>query len=544
MNKAAVIPRVALFVFIAAFLLVWMNALGETSGVCGENLVWTLDDEGLLTIAGTGEMESYRRQKQPWDRAGIRKIVIEEGVTGIGEYAFENCPMLGSVAFPDGIVSIGNGAFKNCSRLTGIDFPESLVTIGNEAFCDCSSIDRLRFSGRVESIGKEAFCELLELEEVELPEGLTAIGDSAFLGCRRLERISIPASVNSIGEGIFSYTDTINLVVIVSEGSAAEEYCRLNGLKAVYPGEEVDEPETELPPAFMERYPGYKGLYHLETGKGDEEVFLAKTPDGMLVLLCGTEGAESGWTIVESSPLPAESKVAMIDGLEMLDLGYAACTIRRYHDDVWGIGFTGFREVYFGPKWAGSSTYSAYNTFGFHPWGDITGMDWISLSNNYDEIMEKVDSSSYAEPYGRDRETRTPVFTGPDESSGVIAYLFNTAPLFVKEKTNEWTHVFLGPEDETQWSLDGWIRTENLSFGRSVDGKRPAEVDDGLFARNGSAVLETPLGSTVIEDYNRYDDIFEIGEMQKMGRDYWLIYFCDSEKIGFVLKESLRNGNG
>lgn len=92
----------------------------ETSGTCGENLTWTLDSEGTLTISGEGEMANYEYpDNPPWyeSRKEILNIVIEDGVTTVGKCAFESCENADSVALPDGLTSIGESAFFWCYAL-------------------------------------------------------------------------------------------------------------------------------------------------------------------------------------------------------------------------------------------------------------------------------------------------------------------------------------------------------------------------------------------------------------------------------------------
>ncbi|MBQ6862775.1 MAG: leucine-rich repeat domain-containing protein, partial [Clostridia bacterium] len=94
------------------------------SGTCGTNVTYTLDSDGLLTIAGTGEMENYDfwDNYSPWysNCSAIKTVSIENGVTSIGWSAFYNCDSLTSVTIPDSVTSIGGSAFRDCTSLTGI----------------------------------------------------------------------------------------------------------------------------------------------------------------------------------------------------------------------------------------------------------------------------------------------------------------------------------------------------------------------------------------------------------------------------------------
>ena len=448
-------------------------------------------------------------------------------------------------AVPEGTRIIGENAFGNGENIRTIILPESVTQIENRGFSGCWQAEEVVFSQGLESIGAEAFYNLAALEEIVLPEGLKAIGDSAFSGCKGLKRITIPASVTDIGRGILTNTDTIHLAVCVTEGSAAEKYCEEHHLKAVAPGEEIPDPEANMSAAFVRQFPGYKGLYQIGTQADNEEVYLAQTPEGMLVLLCGTKREESGWTIIESSPLPAESTLIEDGGEELLDLGYAHCTVRRYHDDVWGINFTGWRDLYVGPKWIGFYG-PPTRYYGIHSWGDLTTIDWITVEDSLKDAMKSLDVSTYATPDRENPEDRTPIYSGPDEGSEEIALLMNGAPLFVTGQKGEWTHVCLGRDDGKLWKLDGWIRTEFLAFGTNVNIEHFAGPGWELFAKKEQTItIMTPTGSETVSgaDYEEGEHVV-IGEETIDGLDYWLVYECYTEQVGFILKEDLHEPVG
>ncbi|MCR4624562.1 MAG: leucine-rich repeat domain-containing protein [Lachnospiraceae bacterium] len=125
----------------------------ESSGTCGDDLTWTLDDEGVLTISGTGRMTS-----NPWndgyynedeycqeDNPTIKSVVIEEGVESICEYAFKECINLASITIPKSLEIIREYAFCGCSSLESITIP-STVYICENAFWDCNNLTAINVS--------------------------------------------------------------------------------------------------------------------------------------------------------------------------------------------------------------------------------------------------------------------------------------------------------------------------------------------------------------------------------------------------------------
>lgn len=121
------------------FLLVVFPLLAnaDESGTCGDNLTWTyVNAKQTLTISGNGEMYNYNN-KAPWGNYPIRVLILENGVSTIGHYAFCRQEKLESVTIPNSLTSIGSSAFYNCSSLTSINIPNSVTSIGNSAFVDC-----------------------------------------------------------------------------------------------------------------------------------------------------------------------------------------------------------------------------------------------------------------------------------------------------------------------------------------------------------------------------------------------------------------------
>ena len=114
-----------------------------TCGANGDNLTWTLDSDGLLTISGTGAMADYDGTFAPWYAyvSDIKALAIENGVTTIGQTAFYNCDGLSEVVIPDGVISIGAGVFANCSNLTSAIIPDGVVSIEDELFFNCNKAD-------------------------------------------------------------------------------------------------------------------------------------------------------------------------------------------------------------------------------------------------------------------------------------------------------------------------------------------------------------------------------------------------------------------
>ena len=177
------------------------------SGTCGQDLTWILDDQGTLTISGTGGMEDYKNSTlTPWYAYAeqIYRVVIAPGATHVGTSAFSGCSNLTSIELPDGIVSIGGAAFSGCGSLADIVLPESVTGIGNRAFEECTSLTDITVPKNVTELGNYVFYGCSGLTGVTLPKGITKIGVMLFCDCSSLTDITIPDSVTMIDRSAFS----------------------------------------------------------------------------------------------------------------------------------------------------------------------------------------------------------------------------------------------------------------------------------------------------------------------------------------------------
>ncbi len=130
-------------------------------------------------------------------------LTVPNGVTNIGDYAFNGCSGLTSITIGDSVKSIGDYAFNGCSGLTSITIPDSVTSIGKHAFNGCSGLTSVTIGDSVTSIGDYAFDGYTGLTSVTIGDSVTGIGDYAFNGCSGLTSVIIPDSVKSIGSHAF-----------------------------------------------------------------------------------------------------------------------------------------------------------------------------------------------------------------------------------------------------------------------------------------------------------------------------------------------------
>ncbi|MDR2907149.1 MAG: leucine-rich repeat domain-containing protein, partial [Bacteroidales bacterium] len=139
-----------------------LNAQVWSIGVFPDNVTATLSN-GTLTISGTGKMRNWRVDAPDgadpivYNNSEVRRIIIEDGVTHIGNYAFSTCKNLTSVSIGKGVKSIGQSAFIICEALPSIIIPENVTSIGAQAFLGCTNLAVVFFEGNMPTFGSDVF---------------------------------------------------------------------------------------------------------------------------------------------------------------------------------------------------------------------------------------------------------------------------------------------------------------------------------------------------------------------------------------------------
>ena len=259
-----------------------LAAAGASSGTTGD-CTWTLDDNGVLTISGSGAMADYQWDA-PWGM-NITEAIITDGVTNIGKSAFQHCTELKSISIPDSVTAIADHALDYCPALESLTIPAKVTSIGYDAFFCCQSLESITIPASVTSIDATAFSCCLGLKhfsidednpvydsrdncnaiirtaddaliegfgittipdsvvsigefafnicggltEITIPDSVTEIGDMAFYSCTDLERVTIGKGVKAIGKQVFNGCSALSSVSLpeglTEIGSSAFIYC-------------------------------------------------------------------------------------------------------------------------------------------------------------------------------------------------------------------------------------------------------------------------------------------------------------------------------
>ena len=232
MNKR----QICFSILMLAILLSSVLSLAETqTGVCGDNLTWSLDNNGTLTITGTGPMYNGENETSLFPTDTVTIAIISNGVTTIGDNAFRQCSELLSVTIPSSVTSIGSNAFRQCKKLIRANLPPNLTYLGSEAFRTCTALKSVTIPSTLSTLNERVFQRCDSLESVIVPGSITTVGDYAFSGCYGLSEVTINNGVTYIGERAF-WEDT-SLTSISIPGSVTvigkEAFLSCSGLTEV-----------------------------------------------------------------------------------------------------------------------------------------------------------------------------------------------------------------------------------------------------------------------------------------------------------------------
>lgn len=190
------------------------------SGKCGDDLSWQLSKSGVLIVSGTGAMWDYEysdyKSSAPWDSKSVKNVIIEEGVTRIGNNAYHRYSTLATVQLPSTLKEIGENAFSE-SAISQMDIPDGVTIIEKGAFSFTWNLrGKIILPSELTVVEDVAFYGC-QMETILIPEGIKKIGANTFGGCNNLEEITIPDSVTEIGIGAFSGCTSLTDIKIPSE---------------------------------------------------------------------------------------------------------------------------------------------------------------------------------------------------------------------------------------------------------------------------------------------------------------------------------------
>ena len=453
-----------------------IRAASQT-GKCGANITWELDDNMTLTLSGSGGTWNYRTEsnQSPFYSIAdkIKKVVIKDGITGLGDYLFYNCSSISAVEFPNSLATIGRGVFSCCSSLKSISLPNNLSKLGTGVFYK-TGLEELVIPEGILYV-PSALCQSCgSLKKVTIPQSCTVIYDYAFYKCEKLESIEIPSNVELISYDAFQYCTSLTSVTIPenvkSLGVACFDHCtNLRNVFIMGSPQEAWGVFVECSPFLVKHY-AYDVIYKNDgngtiSGKnrsvGTDVIELTVVPKNEYFVLDKLVLTNADHTLnseIQVSP-DANNKVrfTMPDSSSKVTINatfkVAEKTVTFNDDDgrVYKVIQVAYGDipVYTGIEPTKEET-DAY-TYTFFGWRDSTY--YYSASDPLPAVIEDVTYTAVFKETIREYEVSFVDEYGNELQSGKVRYGWSpsyhgTEP--TKEDTDEFTYSFVG------WS-DGYL---------------------------------------------------------------------------------------
>ena len=310
----------------------------QYSGKCGNNLTWVLECDSTLRISGTGMMADYSYTNQPWQSISnlIKHVVIEEGVTTIGNYAFYQMSSIKTVTNPSTLRIIGSMAFHSCYGLESINFPDGLTSIGRNTtghgpLYGCHSLKSIYIPASVTMINKDAFLRCYSATSIVVDPANTvydsrdncnAIIETAtnklLYGC---QTTVIPDGVVRVAQFAFEYQHNLKSIRISNTVTYFETtiFKECENLKDIYVEWTTNPPTNNL--TTWAEHPnldatitihvpcGYKSLYTPIPVWNKYNIVDDHLKGGM----CGAQGSNQTWMLSCDGHLDIKGIGAMAD---------------------------------------------------------------------------------------------------------------------------------------------------------------------------------------------------------------------------------------
>ena len=239
-----------LFTFAVMMCLIFCFGISASAaeivetGKVGDDVTWALYDDGELIISGTGEMYDYDNLENftPFYVGNFSKVVIEDGVTSIGDGVFTFAHLFTEITIADSVTSIGDRAFENAFSLKYISIPDSVISIGDDVFVGCSYLEKITVDPDNKYYSNDSYGVLFDkdkshliacpankiLEEYAIPDSVTKLSTYAFYGCWNIKSVIIPEDVTEIPDYAFQACTKLISVTIPDGVTSIGEYAFAN----------------------------------------------------------------------------------------------------------------------------------------------------------------------------------------------------------------------------------------------------------------------------------------------------------------------------
>ena len=162
----------------------------------GPHCTWSLSEDGVMTIRGKGRVKL--QSNLAWANKGnVKQVIIQKGITGIGEYAFGNYDNLTEIKLPKTVNKLEEEAFAYCDNLVYITLSPNIKVLPKGAFKECKSLKKVIFPKKLKVIKQYAFSGCSNMEKLEIPDSVEKMDRQAIYNCRLLRSVTFPKKLKS-----------------------------------------------------------------------------------------------------------------------------------------------------------------------------------------------------------------------------------------------------------------------------------------------------------------------------------------------------------
>ena len=228
--KKSFLLQIFSFIFLLIIFMKYDNVYADERIKCGSKVYATMENDGTVVVSGKGSMYNYNYDGRPFadDEKQVTSVIVEDGVTSVGEYVFAGFSNLTSVCLADSVTDIGDFAFAD-SAITDLTLGNNVENIGDHAFDGCW-IESLELPSSVRSIGQCAFYDG-QLRDIVINDGIEEIRKGAFSG-QGTDCVNVMFISRDVSISVQAFDDKANITAY--KGSTAEKYAKRNNNNLSY----------------------------------------------------------------------------------------------------------------------------------------------------------------------------------------------------------------------------------------------------------------------------------------------------------------------
>lgn len=219
------------FAFVVTVFLIFQSPVSANAemenGNCGENSSFSMSKVGTLVISGNGKVTKYFSDDKNIKAEQIQRIVVEEGITELGNKCFAGLTEVKEITLPTTLQGIGEGAFQQCAKIKEVKIPDSVVSIGEFAFDSCAALKEIWLPQDLKKTERALCANCINLSAIHWPQKLQVIGYASFSGCNSLQTVKIPDAVKRIESYAFSSCENLQILMFgTSVEKVAKSYAK------------------------------------------------------------------------------------------------------------------------------------------------------------------------------------------------------------------------------------------------------------------------------------------------------------------------------